>query len=60
MWAARKTVLCLALTVGLVVALAPTRAWATPPGNDLIAGATAISSLPLSESLQYAEATHSG
>jgi hypothetical protein len=44
---------CVALTLG------PERAFAAQPANDLIGGATVVPSIPFSESLAYAEATHS-
>jgi hypothetical protein len=48
------------LTATLLVVVSPGVARAAAPGNDLIAGATTIASLPFSESLAYAEATYSG
>lgn len=43
----------------LLSAVAPPRAWASPPANDAVTGATTIPNLPYSESLPYREATYS-
>jgi hypothetical protein len=55
----RNTAWLLSLAV-VVLTLIPGRAFAAAPANDLIAGATVVASIPFSESLAYAEATHSG